>query len=54
MDLEQVNAVVAQLRDCEYLRVGDQTMTIIDAEALRQLQVLLSLTDDMRHGRRCR
>jgi len=54
LDLDQVKAVVAQLCDREYLSVGDQTITIHDAEALRQLHVLLALKEDVRHSLSCR
>ena len=50
LDLDQVKAVVGQLRERGYLSVGDQTITIDDASALRQLHDLLSLKEDVRHG----
>jgi len=54
LDLDQVKAVVGQLRERGYLSVGDQTITIGDASALRQLQDLLALKEDVRHGLSCR
>ena len=54
LDLDQVKAVVGQLRERGYLSVGDQTITIDDASALRQLHDLLSLKEDVRHGLSCR
>jgi len=54
LDLDQVKAVVGQLRERGYLSVGDQTITIDDAAALRQLQDLLALKEDVRHGLSCR
>jgi CRP-like cAMP-binding protein len=54
LDPDQVKAVVGQLRDRGYLSVGDQTITISDASALRQLHDLLSLKEDVRHGLSCR
>lgn len=52
--LDQVKAVVAQLGDRGYLFLGDQTITIRNPPALRQLQVILSLKEDVRHGLACR
>ena len=54
LDLDQVKAVVGQLRERGYLSVGDQTITIDDASALRQLHDLLALKEDVRHGLSCR
>ncbi len=54
LELDQVKAVVGQLRDRDYLSVGDQTITISDTSALRQLHVLLALKEDVRHGVSCR
>jgi CRP-like cAMP-binding protein len=54
LDLDQVKAVVGQLRDRGYLSVGDQTITITNASALRQLHDLLGLKEDVRHGLSCR
>ncbi len=54
LDLDQVKAVVGQLRERGYLSVGDQTITISDASALRQLHDLLALKEDVRHGLSCR
>lgn len=50
LELDQVKAVVGQLRDRGYLSVGDQTITVGDPEALRQLQELLTLKENVRHG----
>jgi CRP-like cAMP-binding protein len=52
--LDQVKAVVAQLRDRGYLSLGDQTITIGNPSALRQLHALLSVKEDVRHGLGCR
>jgi CRP-like cAMP-binding protein len=54
LDLDQVKAVVGQLRERGCLSVGDQTITIDDASALRQLHDLLALKEDVRHGLSCR
>jgi CRP-like cAMP-binding protein len=54
LNLEQVKGVVGQLRERGYLSVGDQTITIDDASALRQLHDLLALKEDVRHGLSCR
>jgi len=54
LDLDRVKAVVRQLQDRGYLVVGDQTITIGDASALRQLHDLLALKEDVRHGLSCR
>jgi len=54
LGLDQVKAVIAQLRDRGYLLAGDQTITIGDPSALRQLHALLALKDDVRHGLSCR
>ena len=54
LDLDQVKAVVGQLRERGYLSVGDQTISIDDASALRQLHDLLALKEDVRHGLSCR
>ncbi len=54
LDLDQVKAVVGQLRERGYLSMGDQTITISDASALRQLHDLLGLKEDVRHGLSCR
>jgi CRP-like cAMP-binding protein len=52
--LDQVKAVIAQLRDRGYLSVGDQTITIGNPSALRRLHALLALKDDVRHSLSCR
>lgn len=54
LDLDRVKAVVGQLQERGYLSVGDQTITIDDVSALRQLHDLLSLKEDVRHGLSCR
>jgi CRP-like cAMP-binding protein len=54
LDLDQVKAVIGQLRERGYLSVGDQTITLSDASALRQLHDLLALKEDVRHGLSCR
>ena len=54
LDLERVKAVVRQLEDRGYLSAGDQTITIRDAAALRQLHDLLALKEDVRNGLSCR
>ena len=54
LDLDQVKAVVGQLRERGYLLVGDQTITVNNASALRQLHDLLALKEDVRHGLSCR
>jgi CRP/FNR family cyclic AMP-dependent transcriptional regulator len=54
LDLDQAKAVVGQLRERGYLEVGDQTITIEDASALRELHDLLALKEDVRHGLTCR
>lgn len=50
LELDQVKGVIGQLRDRGYVSVGDQTITVGDPEALRQLQELLTLKEDVRHG----
>ena len=54
LDLDQVKAVVGQLRDRGYLELGDQTISIFDPSALRELHELLALKEDVRHGLSCR
>jgi CRP-like cAMP-binding protein len=54
LDLDQVKAVVGQLKERGYLSLGDQTITISDPAALRQLHDLLALKEDVRHGLSCR
>jgi len=54
LDLDHVKAVIGQLRERGYLSVGDQTITVDDAAALRQLHDLLALKEDVRHGLSCR
>ena len=54
LDLDHVKAVVGQLRERGYLAVGEQTISIEDASALRQLHDLLALKEDVRHGLSCR
>jgi len=54
LDLDQVKAVVRQLHERGYVAVGDQTITISDVSALRQLHELLALKEEVRHGLSCR
>lgn len=54
LDLDQVGSVVGQLRERGYLAVGDQTITIEDASALRELRDRLSLGRDALEESRCR
>jgi len=54
LDLDRVKAVVGQLHERGYVQVGDQTITIEDASALRELQQLLVVKDEVRHGLSCR
>lgn len=54
LELDQVKAVVGQLRDRGYLELGDQTISIFDPSALRELHELLALKEDVRHGLSCR
>jgi CRP-like cAMP-binding protein len=48
LDLDRVRSVVGQLRERGYLTVGDQTITIEDASALRELRDQLAVGDDSR------
>ncbi len=54
LELDQVKAVVGQLKERGYLSVGDQTITIREVDALRHLSDLLALKEDVRHGLSCR
>lgn len=54
LDLDQVKAVVGQLRERGYLDVGDQTITIDEPSALRELHDLLAIKEDVHHGLSCR
>lgn len=54
LTLDQVKAVVAQLREGGYLLAGDQTITLSNPSALRQLHDLLALKEEVRHGLSCR
>jgi hypothetical protein len=54
LDLDQLKAVVGQLQERGYLEAGDQTITIVNVSALRQLHELLALKEEVRHGLRCR
>jgi len=54
LDLDQLKAVVGQLQERGYLEAGDQTITIVDAAALRRLHELLALKEEVRHSSRCR
>ena len=50
LGLDTAKAVVRELQDRGYLEAGDQTITIVDPNALRELQHLLSLKEEVRHG----
>ena len=54
LDLDQVKAVVGQLRERGYLESGDQTITIDDPAPLRDLHDLVSLKEEVRHRLGCR
>jgi CRP-like cAMP-binding protein len=54
LDVDQVKAVVGQLRDRGYLSVADQTITITDVSALRRLGDLLAMKEEVRHELGCR
>jgi CRP/FNR family cyclic AMP-dependent transcriptional regulator len=54
LDLDQVKAVVGQLRERGYLEHGDQTITITHPSRLRELRDLLIVKEDVRHGVGCR
>ena len=54
LDLDQVKAVVGQLRDRGYLEVADQAITIADLAALRRLRDLLAMKGDVQHELGCR
>lgn len=54
LDLDRVKIVVRQLRERGYLEVGDQTITVLDPQPLRQLHELLALKEEVRHGFDCR
>lgn len=54
LDLDQVKAVVGQLRERGYLDTDDQTITIGDPSALRELRDLLLVKEDVRHDLGCR
>lgn len=54
LGLDQVKAIVSQLCERGYVSVGDQTITIRNAPALRELRVLLALKEDVQHGLGCR
>ena len=54
LDLDRIKAVIGQLSERGYLTVGDQTITVLDAAALRQLHDLLALKEEVRHGLSCR
>ena len=54
LDLDQVKAVVGQLRERGYLDTDDQTITIDDPSALRELRDLLLVKEDVRHDLGCR
>jgi len=54
LGLDQVEAVVTQLRDRGYLSIVAQKITIDHPSPLRQLHALLALKEDVRHGLSCR
>jgi CRP-like cAMP-binding protein len=54
LDIDQVKAVVGQLRERGYVEAGDQTITIGDPSPLRALLDLLSMKEDVRHRLGCR
>jgi CRP/FNR family cyclic AMP-dependent transcriptional regulator len=54
LDLDRVKAVVGQLRERGYLDTDDQTITIDDPSALRELRDLLLVKEDVRHDLGCR
>lgn len=54
LDLDRVKAVVGQLRDRGYVELGDQTITVKQVRALRDLHELLLVKEDVRHGLGCR
>ena len=54
LDVDQVKAVVGQLRERGYLAVADQTITIVDPSALRRLGDLLAMKEEVQHELGCR
>jgi CRP-like cAMP-binding protein len=54
LDLEQVQAVVGQLRDRGYLELEDQAVTVTRRAPLEALRDLLVLKEDVRNGLGCR
>jgi len=54
LDLDRVKAVVGQLRERGYLDTDEQTITIGDPSALRELRDLLLVKEDVRHDLGCR
>ncbi len=54
LSLDRVKALVGQLEARGYLALGDQTITVTNVAALRQLHDLLALKEDVRHGLDCR
>lgn len=54
LSMDQVKAVVGQLRDRGYLGLGEQSVTVTDPAPLRELAELLGLKEDVRHSIGCR
>lgn len=54
LGLDEVKAIVGQLGARGYLSAGDQTITLVDPESLRDLHDLLSTKEDVRHSLTCR
>jgi CRP-like cAMP-binding protein len=54
LDLDRVKAVVGQLRERGYLDTDEQTITIGNPSALRELRDLLLVKEDVRHDLGCR
>lgn len=54
LDLDRVKAVVGRLHQRGYVGLADQTITIEDATALRDLHDLLIIKEDVRHALHCR
>ncbi len=54
LDVDQVKAVVGQLRDRGYLEIADQAITIADPAALHRLRDLLSMKEEVEHELGCR
>jgi CRP-like cAMP-binding protein len=54
LDLDRVKAVVGQLRERGYLDTDEQTITIGNPSALRELRDLLLVKEDVRYDLGCR